>query len=87
MVPDDDQIRGKPDLFHGGLESISPRARGLQALWSCNERDSCVAQRSQVLDCLSNSVQIVDSDICNAWNIRSYIDKDERNLPVAKVFN
>src|SRR6476646_1211025 len=82
-----DQVSCKPDLTHRCLKCLAPGYSRLQVLRSGDKRDPRVAQSRQVLYSLTDSAQVVDSDVCYSGNIRSNVNKNEWNFPIAKVLD
>jgi hypothetical protein len=64
--------------FFSGICRFQMRGSG-------HEGNASVTKRRQVLDCLPDSVLVVNSDIADLRGVRADVDKYERNLAQPKI--
>src|SRR5260370_16339461 len=87
MVTLDDQLRSSshPDLAHRSHECVFPGKGGFQRQRSGNECDLLMAQGGQVLYRLTNSIEIIDSNVADARARRTNVYENQGHVPKLQV--
>ena len=80
------RVSFEADFLHGTQKCLFSGHRGFQTQRPGDEGNFFVAQSSQMLHRLADSVEIVNPDIAHPGSRRPDIDEDQRHLPELQVF-
>ena len=75
----------QPNLRHRTEECLLAGFGRFQMQRAGDERDLLMSKRGQMLNCLSNSVEVVDSDIAHSRPSRPHVNEYQRHLSQFQV--